>query len=161
MSPTPIQWEAIDALINATADDDQLAIQWLEDLAKHQHELFGYLVSEENQTVYTETERFQALYLMAIIWKALADQLSDLVLDPETIEAIDAGNWAQYEATVDYAKLLDDWIDESAEPELLELLIQGIVEEDELGEENPEAVWGLFLLTKTCLDALLTLQKHE
>lgn len=71
---------------------------------------------------------------------------------------MDEANWLRYEEAEDEVKLLDDWIDESEEPELLELLIQGILEEEELGENSPEAIWGLFIQAKSCLDALLTLR---
>ena len=161
MNTNPIQWETIDALINATAEDENLSFTWLDDLATHHLELVAYAVSEEIQAVYSELERVQFLYLLSVIWKALEGKLKPDPLDPETLEAMDEANWLTYEESEDEVKLLDDWIDECAEPELLELLIQGILEEEELEENSPEAIWGLFIQAKSCLDALLTLRLDQ
>lgn len=161
MNTNPVQWETIDALINATAEDENLSFTWLDDLATHQLELVAYAISEEMQAVYSELERVQVLYLLSVIWKALEGKLKAEPLDPETLESVDEANWLRYEEAEDEVKLLDDWIDESEEPELLELLIQGILEEEELGENSPEAIWGLFIQAKSCLDALLTLRLEQ
>lgn len=75
MNTNPVQWETIDALINATAEDENLSFTWLDDLATHQLELVAYAISEEMQAVYSELERVQVLYLLSVIWKALEGKL--------------------------------------------------------------------------------------
>ena len=148
-----INEEQIDFASEHLETSEQAFVHTLEDLQRQHPIVFSFLLSE-NLEVLTVAERDYMFYLLAILWKALRDDLpAGTVISEKALGEAEERNWTLLQASKSkrFRERLDPFFEDYPQEDLLAFLEDALVDEEEdlLTREGREPI---FVSLKSILD---------
>ncbi|MBK7475362.1 MAG: hypothetical protein IPI11_04850 [Haliscomenobacter sp.] len=132
----------------------------LKALQLHQPALIPFLLEEENDSVFSESERGFMIYLLAVIWKSCLEVNGPQEpIHPDALSEAEEQNWELLEAVQAkrFRERLDVFFSGTPQEDLLAFLEDCLTEDEEDEEENPVSKEGrepIFVLLKSVVDCL-------
>ncbi len=152
--------KVIDAVAERLGSSDAELVDAVNTLQIHQPALLPFLLGEENDSAFSESEREFMLYLLAVIWKSsLEVNGPQQVIDPDALSEAEEQNWEQLEAVQAkrFRERLDVFFSGTPQEDLLAFLEDCLTEDEEeegigVSKEGREPIFVLLKSVVDCLD---------
>lgn len=149
-----ISEKRIDQVSEQLETSEHAYIDSLEDLRARHPIIFAYLLSE-NFEVLTSAERDYMFFLLAILWRAIRDDLpKGLTISEKKLGEAEERNWTMLQESTfsRFQDRLDIFFESYPQEDLLAFLEDALAEEEEEGPLTREGREPIFITLKSILD---------
>lgn len=149
----PITEEQIDEVTSQLSESETAYLQCLEDLENKHPILFPYLLSEDFEVLKPE-ERDYLFFLLAVVWKAIRDELpAGAYITEEQLGGAEEQNWTvlQESKAKTFRDRLDPFFEQYPQEDLL-AFVEDALSDNEEGILSKEAREPIFVTLKSIID---------